>query len=830
MLICLTFKITSGIILFGELHSVSFLKPYLCPFKKLLLVFMWEIAVRLILRNRLGILIAILLITLFMGWQARQVMLSYEMAQMLPSHDQVYVEYQEFREIFGEDGNMVYLGVEDDDIFTLENFIKWQQLSDSLRSIPGVKHVLNITNAPELARQDSVRSFDFGQVFSGIPQDQHTLDSLVQRMFNLPFYSYLLFNPETGALLTAVTLDTDILNTPSRVDLIGAIQSQGKSFSNHTGIKMHYSGLPFIRTKISRKVEEELKLFVILAMLVASIALFLFFRSFKAMIFPMIIVIISVIWALGTISLLGYEITVLTGIIPPLLIIIGVENCIFLLNKYHHEYKAHGNKVKSLARVVQRVGNATMLTNATTAVGFATFIITGNKILVEFGIVAALNILSVFLLTITLIPIFYSYLAPPGDRHMRHLENRRMGRMLSRVIHITGNHRAVVYSVAAITLLVGFIGMSRLHTSGNIVDDIPHRDPLYKDMEFFERNIGGIMPMEIMIDTRRAGGVMRPPTLDAIDALQQKLSLHPELSRPLSVAEAMKFARQAFYRGDPLMYGLPHRHDRAFIQSYLPRTGFGSNATLNSLVDSTMQKTRVSVLMANVGTRDIRRIQHDLQPHIDSIFDPENYQVTMTGSSVVFLKGTEYLVKNLLTSLLFAIVIISVLIALLFRRARMVVISLVPNLFPQILTAALMGYLGIAIKPSTILIFSIALGISVDNSIHFLAKFRQELRFNDYDIRLAVIAALKESGISMVYTYVVLFFGFIIFTASSFGGTQALGYLIAFTLSIALLSNLFLLPSILLSLDKRVKGKDLENEIWEQEEAEAMENLQTESV
>ncbi len=743
-----------------------------------------------------------------MGWHATRVKLSYELAQMLPATDSVAIDYQQFREIFGEDGNVVFMGIEDPAVYTLEGFSRWAAFSDSLANVTGVKQVLNITNVPELRRDDSTRTFVFQPVFEGVPADQQTLDSLVNKVFSLPFYSNLLFNAETGALLTAITLDAEILNTPARTGLIHSIQALGEEFTADSGIRVYTSGLPFIRTKTSLKVEQELRLFVLLAMVVASLALFLFFRSFKAMIFPMIIVIVSVIWALGTISLLGYEITVLTGIIPPLLIIIGVENCIFLLNKYHHEYKAHGNKIKSLVRVVQRVGNATMLTNATTAVGFATFIITGNRILVEFGIVAALNILTVFVLTITLIPIFYSYLDAPGTRHIKHLENRRMKRVLRRVMHLISNHRAAVYAVAGILLVVGILGMTRLHTSGNIVDDIPHRDPLYKDLQFFERNIRGIMPMEIMIDTRKPNGVMRSGTLEAIDALQQELARHPELSRPLSVAEALKFARQAFYRGNPEMYALPNRFDRTFILSYLPKKGFGNESALGSMVDSTMQKTRVSVLMANMGTRDIRRIQQDLQPRIDSIFNPEQYQVTMTGTSVVFLKGTDYLVKNLLTSLLFAVVIISMLIALLFRKARMVMISLIPNLFPQILTAALMGYLGIPIKPSTILIFSIALGISVDNSIHFLAKYRQELALHNQNIRRAVMAALTESGVSMVYTYVVLFFGFIIFTASSFGGTQALGYLIAFTLTVALLSNIILLPAILLSLHKRVGGEE----------------------
>lgn len=775
---------------------------------------MWDTIVRIILRSRITILVVIALITVVMAWQASQVTLSYEMAQMLPAKDEAFKAYEGFKEIFGQDGNVIFIGLDDERVFQLDLFSAWHDLTEELRMVEGVTEVINLTNLPLLMRNDEERNFVFRQVFDGMPDSQQVLDSLVHVSFEQPFFDKLLFNSETGALLTAVTINRDILNSTTRIKPIKKLQSLGDEFSRETGIQLYYSGLPFIRTKIALKIENELKLFILLAMVVASVALFMFFRSFKAMIIPMIIVVIGVVWALGTLNLLGYEITVLTGIIPPLIIIIGVENCIFLLNKYHYEYRAHGNKVKSLARVVQRVGNATMLTNATTAVGFATFIITGNRILVEFGIVAALNILSMFLLTITLIPIFFSFLNPPKSKHVKHLDNKRMRVLVERVVYVISNHRAKVYAVAIVLFFAGVFGITRLHTSGNVVDDIPHRDRLYKDLLFFERQISGIMPFEIMIDTERPNGVMRPGTLAAIDDLQEELSAYPELSRPLSIAEVMKLARQAFYRGDPDMYDLPHRHDRAFIQSYLPRGKIDDNSLLSSLVDSTMQRTRISVQMANIGTRDIRRIQDELRPRIDSLFDPETHQVIMTGASVVFLKGTDYLVRNLLTSLVFAVIVISILMALLFSRARMVVISIIPNLFPQILTAALMGYLGIAIKPSTILIFSIALGISVDNSIHFLAKFRQELKLRRYHIKNAVLAAIRESGISMVYTFVVLFFGFIIFTFSSFGGTQALGYLIAFTLSIALLSNLFLLPSILLSLHKRIAGTKIEKSLF----------------
>lgn len=787
---------------------------------------MWELLVRFILRYRLAILISIFSVTVFMGWQATKVELSYELAQMLPESDPVFVEYQQFRETFGEDGNVVFLGIKDERFFLLENFNAFHKTTEALQQIEGVTGVVSIANIPQLVRNDEERKFEMRPLANQMPQSQQQLDSLFLTAYDLKFYENLLFNQETGAIMTAVSLDRAVLNTKERVDLINQLHATAHTFEQATNIKLHYSGLPFIRTRTSEKIKTELKLFVILALIIASLALFVFFRSFKAVFFPILIVITSVIWALGLVSLLGYEITILTGILPPLLIIIGVENCIFLLNKYHHEYRHHGNKVKALVRVVQRIGKATMLTNATTAVGFATFIITGNTILVEFGIVAALNILFVFLLTLFLIPIFFSYLAPPQLKHISHLDNRFIRNAIKRVVNTVVFHRARVYAVFSILLLLGVWGVSRLHTSGSVVDDIPHRDPIYKDLLFFEENINGILPLEILIETQRPNGILNPRILQSIEGLQQELARHPELSRPLSIVEALKFAKQAFYRGNPEMYSLPNPHERNFIMGYLPRNEGHSNNILTAIADSSMQKTRVSVQMANLGTRQIQQLQEDIQPVIDSLFDAQTTRVSMTGASVVFLKGSGYLVKNLLTSLVFAIIIISLLMALLFNHARMILISLLPNLFPQLLTAALMGFLGVPIKPSTILVFSIALGISVDNSIHFLAKFRQELALNNLNIKHSVLTALRESGVSMMYTFVVLFFGFSIFTASSFGGTQAMGYLIAFTLLIALASNLFLMPSILLSLHKRIIIKAFKEEVFNDEEGNG--NLKTE--
>jgi len=792
---------------------------------------MWTYLVRFILRNRLINIIGIVILTAFMFYKALDVQISYEMSSMLPKSDSTYIYYQNFKKIFGEDGSVLFIGIKDSNFYELEKFNDWYDLSFNLKNLDGVQEVVSVAKIYQLKKNDSLKRFEFKPVIDKKPTTQGELDSLKRRILSLPFYKDLLYVEESGVTLMAITLDKIKLNTKKRISVVNNIKLTAEEYGKKYGIVMHYSGLPYIRTYTTKKVEQELRLFILLAMIIASIALLIFFRSFKAMLFPMIIVIISVIWVFGLISILGYKISLLTGIIPSLMIIIGVENCIFLLNKYHHEFKNHGNKIKALSRVVQRVGNATFLTNLTTATGFAAFIVTGNKLLVEFGLVASINIMIVFILSLFLVPIFFSYLGPPKQRHIKHLDNKITLKLLDRIVFLVQNRRSIIYIITITVVAIGIYGITRLKTTGNIVDDISHNDPLYKDLVFFENEFKGILPFEILIDTKKKKGVMRLETIKRIDELQDTLALYPEFSRALSIAEVVKFAKQEFYNGKESFYSLPNNQEKNFIFSYVPKTDSHQKTVLNSFVDTSLRMTRISVQMANIGTRDIQRIKEDLKPKISEIFPPERFNVQLTGTSVVFLKGSQYMVRSLLTSLILAIIVIAILMALLFTSFKMVGVTISTNLLPQILTAALMGFLVITIKPSTILIFSIALGISVDNAIHYLSRYRMELKTNNWNIKAAVISALRETGFSMIYSSIVLFLGFAIFMLSSFGGTKAMGFLISFTLIVAVLSNLFVLPSLILTLDKRVTTRSFKEpllEILDEEEDIDLDDLEIE--
>ena len=776
---------------------------------------MWNLLVRTILRNRILILIVIALMTAFMGYQATKVKIQYQSASILPATDSTSITYQKFIKQFGQDGTVMFIGIVEPNFFRLSNFNAVYDLTDSLKNIKGVSAIMSVTRLYNLVKNDSLKKFEFLPISPSRPLTQTALDSIQTLIHSLPFYEGLIYNRSTSAYLFALTLDKNTIYSKERDRLVADIKAMVDRFSARSQIEAHYSGLPYINTLIAKKLLSELKLFVLLALLISAFFLFIFFRSSKAVIFPMLIVMISVLWALGLMGLFGYKITMLTSIIPPLVIVIAVENCIFILNKYHYEYSHHHNQAKALTRVIQRIGVANLLTNAATAAGFAAFTITNNKLLVEFGMVAAISIMIIYALSLTMVPIFFSFLPPPRGKYTKHIEESLAKSLIDKAVFYVQNRRNQIYLTMGILIFIGVIGVFRLKTSGTIVDDISKRDPVYKDMLFFEKHFKGIMPLEIIVDTKKKKGVMNLATLKKIDRLQDSLKCYKELSKALSLVEVIKTARQAFYAGDTQYYSLPSSNELTFMAGYIPSFKSKKRSILNNFIDSNYQVTRISIQMANVGIKKIDSIQQSLKPKIDSIFNPAKYDVTVTGTSVVFLKGSQFLIRNLWESIALAVVVIAALLAFLFSSWRMILISLIPNLIPQLMTAALMGFTGIPIKPSTILIFSIALGISVDNSIQFLSRYRLQLKQTGHNIPSSVISALKETGYSMIYSSTILFFGFAIFIFSTFGGTQALGFLISFTLLVAGLLNMLVLPSLLLTLDKWSTTKAFEEPLMD---------------
>lgn len=775
---------------------------------------MWTKIARLILRRKVLLLSLVVLTTTFMAYQALDIRISYKFSRILPVDNPISIAYDDFREQFGEAGNAVVLGIANDDFWTPEGLSTWKRLSDSISSIEGIENVLSLVNAYNLKVDEGKGEFVASTVMDEVPTTQEGVDSIKRIFYNLPFYKGMLYSEDEKVELMIARIESDKLYNAEIIRIVDNIRKVSTHFEEATGIQVRVSGLPYIRMANTEKVKKEVYLFIFLTFLVTAVILGLFLKSLRAVGVSLIVVVIGVIWSFGLISSFNYEISLLSSLIPPLVIVIGVPNAIFLINKYHSEYREHGNKILALQRVIRKIGNVTMLTNTTTALGFAAFILTDSITLVQFGVVASVNIMVVFFLSIIIIPIMYTFLAPPKERHYKHLDRKWLIGMVEFLQNAVVHHRRLIYLGTVAFVSLGIYGMNMVHTTGNLTEDFGENDPLYIDLKYLESAFHGVVPMEIIIDTHEDHGVERGSFLKRVDRLQASLDSIPETSRSLSIIDFLKFSRQAFMGGNPTMYKFPSSAERNWIADYLPQDQ-AENPLLRSMVDSLGSKARITLQVPDLPTPQMIELEAEVQKRIAAVFDSEEYTTTITGASVVFLAGTSYLIKNLIQSLLLAIAVISIIMAFLFGSARMVIVSIVPNLIPLVMTAGIMGFFGIPLKPSTILVFSIAFGISVDDTLHFLAKYRQELKSNGWRIGKAVLAAIHETGISMFYTSIVLFFGFTIFIASDFGGTVSLGILVSITLFFAMFANLLILPAFLMSVEKWINAKSFNENIIE---------------
>lgn len=863
---------------------------------------MWLIFARIIIRKRFFILGVVFALTGMFGYYITKIELNRELADMLPpDHDGMKV-YAKMRKLFGEDGMVMVVAVKDKKLYQYDHFKAWHELGKDMRKIEGVDSVFSEAHMYTLRKDTAEKKFLLKPTMIGFPKDQAGVDSIRQVNRSLPFYENILYNPKTGTSLMLVFIDPPYFNSPKRGDLVPNIRAATEKYQKLLGT-MYYSGLPVVRDTLFRSLKNELSLFVFLSIVASAIILYIFFRSFRALFICMVVIIIGLVWSFGTMGLLHYKVTSLMSLIPPLMIIIGIPNCIYLINKYHQEYVKARSKMKALTQVIHKLGVATFITNANTALGFLTFCFTGNHKLIQFGIVSSVNVMAMFFISLTIIPIIFTFMPDPSVKHTKHLDKKWSAGIINFLVNLITFRRPITYIITILVTIWGAYGIFMIRTTGNIVSDLPSHSKVVSDLEFLEKEFGGVMPMEVVINTKEKGQILKDKTLERIDSAQRYLATYPIYTKSLSIVDAAKFINQAFRGGFKEDYDFISKSDKLYIARYLKNSLRGTKKDqFKSFIDSSETITRITASMADVGTLEIRDAQEKLVPKLDSIMNPSkarqlyylkqiknkkwqgterdeklfglydddfrlynklreivadgdsalyeelydnyelmskqhvhpdfpknlekaihavNFDIAITGNSTIFALGTNYMINDMIESLVMAILVISGLMFFLFTSARMIIISLVPNIIPQILIAGIMGWFNIPIKPSTILVFSLAYGISVDNSIHYLAKYRQELRAQHFNIRNCVAVALRETFLSQVYTSIVLLLGFSMFCFSEFGATIALGLLVSLSLFIAMFCNLIILPALLMTLDRSIAIKAYEEpflSIYDEEE------------
>jgi predicted RND superfamily exporter protein len=745
-----------------------------------------------------------------MGYFASKVQLSYDFSRAIPVNNPKYKAYQEFKQQFGEDGNLLVIGIQTDQLFNEKIFNDYAALQRSVRKVRGVDDVISVPSAVNLVKIPDSERLKADTIFPDRKLSQPEIDSAAALFLRLPFYRNLLYNPETNSWLMGVRVNRDIMASRERIAIVHEIGALADAFGKANNLTVYKSGLPHIRTELSVRIIQEMRMFIIASIVLSALILLIFFRSLTAMWLSLTVVFIGVIWSFATIHLFGFKISVLNALIPPLIVVIGIPNCIYFLNKFHTAWNETGDKKKSLVMMVDKMGVVTLFCNLAAAIGFAVFALTQSQILKEFGYVAGINILALFFISLVLIPAVLSFLPPPKSRHTKYLHNPRLNRWLDRLERWSLNHRKLIYAVTMAVVAVSVFGILQLKTLGFIVDDLPKQDKLYTDLKFFEKNFKGVMPLEIVVDTKKKRGATNLGNLARIDSLAQYISAMPDIAKPLSVADGFKFVKQAFFDGDSSSYSMPSEFDVQLLP-YL-RIGKDSGNNKNSFarllatfMDKDRQQARISVSMGDVGTARLPRILDSVKARATQLFPEDKFRVELTGTSVTFSEGNRYIINGLTDSIVWAFALIALCMLYLFRSARILICSLIPNIIPLLITAGVMGWAGIPLKPSTVLVFSVALGIAIDITIRFLVNYKQELPLHGNDMRQTVIETIHSTGISIIYTSLVLIAGFIIFCFSGFDGTKALGWLTSLTLVTATFTNLVLLPAIIISFFKSKK-------------------------
>ena len=768
---------------------------------------MWYRLGQNILKFKKTYLFFLLLCTIVMGYFAAQIKLSYEYTKAIPSDNPKFIVYNDFVKKYGVDGTTVVVGFNTDAFYTKDFFNQVDALHKAIKQNSAVAEVMSIPTAYTITKDSVESKFNAVKVFHA----PYTSDSLLladRSVFeNLPFYKNLYYNPDSNSYIMAISFIADSINSGSRTKIIGSIQNELDRFSQSTKTDVHISGLPFIRTIMADRIKKEMLWFLIGSLVLSAITLLLFFRSISATIMSLAVVLMGVIWSLGTMVLLGQKITLLTALIPPLIVVIGIPNCIYFLNKYHTSYKETNDKDKALVQMVGRMGVVTLFCNITAAIGFFVFALTKSPLLKEFGWVSGVNIMILFFISLFFIPPVLSYLPAPKAKHVRYLENQFLEKILVKIERWAFTHTKWVFGITIIAVIVSMLGVLQIKKEAFIVDDLPKQDKLYTDLKWFEQNAGGVMPLEILVDTKKTNGLIRSiKPLEQIDEFNTFMLEQPELGKPLGLLEGVKFAKQAFYDGDSLSYAVPTGTEMAFIGPYFasaaPKEGIKMTANnpaqlLNKFIDADKRQTRISVNMKDIGSAKLPVLLKKIDSASKAIFDTAKYNVVITGSSVTFLEGSNFIVKGLGESIFWAFLLIAICMIFLFRSFPILICSLIPNIVPLFMTAGIMGWTGIALKPSTVLVFSVALGIAIDVTIRFLVNYKQELPHLNYQVHNTLVQTIKHTGISIIYTSLVLVAGFIIFCFSDFGGTKALGWLTSITLVVSTFTNLVLLPALI---------------------------------
>jgi hypothetical protein len=763
---------------------------------------MMDALIRFIIVRRYHVLVGVGAITLFLGFFSLRVQLDQNPEHLIFQNDPEYPLLKAFFEEFGYDEILV-AAYSADDVLQDENIESIRTITREVQELPAVDRVISLANAEDVASNNG--SLEIVTVLERSPMTEEKKKGLRARLKANPMYEDLLISRDERSALFDIRLKSDITNDERNL----TIQSIERIFAEASGGNAYYlAGAPYGRNEMFRCVRRDFSTLLPLGILLLVLSMYIIFRNYLCVLLPFIAVSLAVVWTIGCMQLMGSQLNFLSVLIPTILFIIGTSDCIHILSQYQDCRYDCRTKREALFETVRLMILPCFLTSLTTMVGFSSLAISPIEPVRHFGIYSAIGIGFAYILTITLIPIGFSV----GDTRPFSLNKPSseifLG-VLTGINKLDGTHKAAILLVSVLALSLGLYGSTKLHLETDLGRFFGKEFKGYSDMLYIEKEFGGVAPLYAVIDSRQEDGLKDPELLRAIDRFGDYLRQQDGVDKVITASDLIKYMNYRFHDSDPAYEIIPN--DRKEIAELLLMASMSDDGDLLSrFFDDGYSKTSIGIRYRHRELYRIDGLNKVIRSYLrsDAHFQGPTRSYA-TGTTILFANTMVPILDGLYQSLFVSSIAILVLMILLFRSFKVALISMVPNLVPILLTLGTMGLLDIPLNIATAPVAAIALGLAIDDTIHFLVRFRREFdKGRNYS--KAIENTFRSVGKPIIVTTIVLTAGFCIFLFSNFQPTQNLGVLISFALVSALLADLMLLPVLLLLLKPMGKESPLE--------------------
>lgn len=711
----------------------------------------------------------------------------------------------EFYEHFGSSDAMI-IGIEaEDTVFRPDVLEQVTRITEKVGKIPNVMEVISLATVRNLVVVDrKPRSLP---LMESVPQIPEGLAALREAAYDNPLYINNIISAD-GSSTAVIAFVIGRTPETSNISQINSDFRRVIAEEELPGTKLHLAGLPAMDAEINRLSKEQNRLFVPLVFGLIVVLLLAIFRSLNGVLLPMIAILSSVTWTLGLFTMTGRSIGVMTTALPPLLLVITVAICVHVLTQYREEAANFARRRDVVFHTFVNISRPCFFTALTTAVGFSALLLSDTPIVRELGAFCSIGIIFAFIVSLTMLPSILSFLPLPGEKIKTSFKSGTLTAALERVGRFNHRARVPILIAGVVIFTVSFIGIRQIKVETNELEIVEKDNPLRQDFLFIENNLTGIASVEFIVE----GGedAISVETLKSMREFQEFLEGMDVMRRTISVADFVCLFHRAANGGDDRFFTIPENDEK--IEFYLSVARQQGATELAPYITDDYRHARISARMRFVSTTEMEKTIKTINGYLAENMH-EDFLVRSTGLVPLFVYMINQVVWGQIKSFSFVLVAVFIMMVILVRSLKLAAIGMIPNVVPIVLTLGVMGWLKIPLDLATSMIGCTAVGIAVDDTIHYLTRHAREYQRTG-NHRDAMFATLRTTGRAITSTSAILFCGFIVLTTSSFVPIHHYGALVSFTMLTAFLGDVFLLPACLLVFNPKIpapKNRQQEN-------------------